>query len=197
MRTLRILIILFFFSSPVWAECDISKFDIDYMQEVHDKYKNDPNVKNAEEFFNSIPSRFCEFNKVYGGTEDGDEFKPGPLYELDMHETLPKLESFISDKKLISKYVSLASEAEWYADNVNALKYAYYELFLKKPNLVIKNIMSLPKTKRKTATTFLFDGPHPTILNDDKKKELCNIDEQFCLILNPVQEEMLQKEHNH
>ncbi len=165
------------------------------MLEVHDKFRSDPNLKNAEIFFNSIPSRFCEFNKIYGYPDD----KAGPLYGIYLHDTLPKLESFISAEKLIPKYVALASEAKWDADSVNALQEAYYELFLKKPSLVINAIMSLSKTKRKAAITFIFDGPHPsnTILNDDKKKNVCAINQQFCLELYQVEKELLEKEREH
>jgi len=188
----KILLTLFLLSSQVWAECDISKFNINYMRNVHDKFEDNPNLKNATMFFGSIPDRFCEFNKIYGYPGH----KEGPLYRLDLHETLPKLESFIPTKKLVSKYIALASEAKWDADNVNALQDAYHDLFLKKPDLVIKEIMGLPETKRKKAITFIFDGPHPsnTILHGDEKNKICEINHQFCFELNQIEKELLKEE---
>ncbi len=189
---IQILLILFFLTSLAWADCDISKFDINYMRKVHEDFENNPNLKNATKFFDSIPDQFCEFNKIYGYPED----KEGPLYGLELYETLPKLESFIPSKKLISKYVALASEAKWDADSVNYLQHSYHRLFLKEPNLAIKEIMSLPEIKRKKAIKFIFDGPHPSnkILHGEKKKKICEIDHQFCLELNQIEKELLSEE---
>jgi len=181
------------FISPAWAECDISKFDIKHMREAHNQFKNEPNLESANLFFESIPNKFCAFNEIYGYPGS----KEGHLYGLELYETLPKLGLYIDAEKLISKYVALASEAKWDADSVNYLQHSYYKVFFDNPKISIDKVMNLSEIKRETAISFLFDGPHPSnsMLRGKEKENICAINQQFCIELNQVEKELLQKEH--
>ena len=189
------IIFIFMFSTSAWAACDISKFDIAELRDIHEQFKNSPTSVTANKFFTSLPENFCYFNEIYGYPRN----TAGPLYGVPLYATLPKLTAFISHEKLTKKYVSLASESEWEADNVNALQHSYHKLFLTKPNIVIKEILLLPNQKREKAIVFLFDGPHPSksFLKEREKREICSLNKVFCKELNKVEKSLLKKEHKH
>ncbi len=190
---LKILVFLLF-APLTWGSCDISSFNTSDIRRLHEDFIAKPNANSAIEFFNSIPNKFCEFNGIYGYNK-----KAGPLYEIQLYETFDKLALFIDSETLQNKYIILASEAHWNADNVNYLKHSYNALFLKIPQYSIERILKLPKSKRATAISFLFDGPHPSqsILRGKNKARICDLNQEFCLLLNSVEKKLLAHEHEH
>tara|TARA_R110001592_G_C13183961_1_gene751335 strand:- start:2090 stop:2674 length:585 start_codon:yes stop_codon:yes gene_type:complete len=182
-------------SSPVNAACDTSQYNLIYMQKAYNEFNSDPNKQTAFVFFNSIPSTFCEFNEIYGWRRDN----PGPLYELQLHGTLENLSDYIDADELALKYVSLASEGQWDADNIGALHDAYRTHLINNPRYVVVKVMLLPKHKRKNAMAFLFNIFHPSadVLDEGEKKEVCAISVQFCEELSLVEKELLAEEEHH
>lgn len=189
------IIFLIMFSSSALADCDISKFDIKHMRESHEQFKIEPNKENANTFYTSLPNKFCVYNEIYGYPRGS----AGPLYGLALYKTLPSLASFIKPEILAKKYVSLASEGKWDADSVNFLKHSYNKLFINNPTIVINQIEPLSKSKRKTAISFLFDGPHPrkSFISSKLKNEICVSNKKFCLELNQVEANLIANEHRH
>ncbi len=168
--------------------------DNEYKRNAHNNFLKTPNTYTARAFFNSMPSKFSEFNEIYGYPGE-----PGPLYELNMYESLPLLKKYIPLSQLADKYVALASEGAWDADNVNYLHNAYRELLVKEPKYVVTGIMTLPRQKRKNAMALLFNIFHPSndILDESEKKDVCAISMQFCEELSLVERELLAEEEHH
>lgn len=164
--------------------CDTKGYSHENMRTQHEIFSQHANNKTANAFFNSIPEQFCVFNKFYGYEDHDDELTFGILYNVPLHKTLPLLRQYISEDRRITKYVRLASQGKWYADNVGFLQNEYFHIFESNAQAVIRAIMALPTSRRKTATRFLFDNPHPQILKKAEKDKLCRIDAEFCTILN-------------
>lgn len=181
--------------SPIaWATCDVSNYDIENMKLVHQEFSDNPNKKSAESVLKIFPNRFCEFNALYGYDVDA-----GPLYFVPLHDQLDTLLKYVSPEQIIEKYVAIASEGRWYADNIGTLQYSYRNMLLKYPEIIIDKILSLPKENISTAIAFFFDGPHPsqTIIKGEKKNNVCVLNQDFCEILTIVEKQLLEKEHNH
>lgn len=177
------------------ANCDITKADLPSLKEAESNFRASPSAGNAELFLDQIPNRFCKFNLIFGWIDDA----PTPLYEVPLHLSLTELAQFIPAATLVKKYVALASQAAWEADNVNALQSAYYELFLEHPEIVINEILALQSEEADTAVRFLFDGPHPnsSFLDASEKRKICQLSAKFCALLNAAERKLTDETHAH
>ena len=193
-KTMLRILLLMLLAPVCWGACDVSKFNVEEIRSKHVKFSAEPSESSAFNLLNAIPDRFCEFNTLYGYHK-----KAGPLYDTPLYNQFRELEKYIKPEFLIKKYVALASEAEWDADSVNYLQYAYRGLLEKYPKQVIDEILSLPKGKSEVAIKFLFDGPHPSqkILKGTDRDEICNINAAFCDILSHVENDLLKSDHHH
>lgn len=194
-RVLIFLVSITCFSSPVLAACDAKGHDLSVLKQVEDTFRRDPKKQNASRFFEKLPVRFCEFQKIYGWNDE----TWGPLYTQPLHLSLEALAEFIEPETLADTYVALASQARWEADNVAALQSAYVQLFEGYPGLIIDTIMALSVDRKENAIRFLFDGPHPSgsFLSPSEKRKVCRTNAGFCEILQSVENTLRQQEEAH
>lgn len=194
-RALIFFVLIAVFSNPVQAACDVTGHDLSALKQLEDGFRQNPSKTSASLFFDKLPRRYCEFQKIYGWSEETE----GPLYSQPLHVSLEALAEFITPEALANTYVALASQARWQADNVSALQSAYLQLFEDHPGLIVDKIMALSAERKKNAITFLFDGPHPSgsFLTPSEKQKICRISADFCKILQSVEQTLRQQEEIH
>jgi hypothetical protein len=179
--------------TPVMAaKCDISQYDLAQLVQAEEDLAAKSTRENGERLLQLLPSRFCEFQSIYGFTEQGDDTSFGPLYARGLHSVFPRLLEVVPETEL-------ASEAQWQVDNVNALQSAFEELFEAHPQLVVGKIMDLPPQQSHTAIRFLYEGHEPPsqyFLSVPDRAPLCRESARFCTILKRVEAELVE-EHKH
>lgn len=190
-----LIIALTFFVFPAWASCILKEGRVEKLKLAAEQFEAAPNFENAAQFFELVPDDFCEFNLIYGYSNG----QAAPLYDSGLYEILPALQKFLEPGDLLKKYVSLAADAYWDADNVSILQYEYHQIFLSVPSEAIAMIQSLPEEQRHKAIRFLFDGPHPSnsFFNVEERALVCEINLDFCLELSVIENELLIEERQH
>lgn len=182
------------------ARCDVSGYDLAQLVQAEEELAAKSTQENGERLLQLLPSRFCEFQSIYGYTEQGDDTSFGPLYARGLHAVFPRLLEVVPETMLAEKLVGLASEAQWQADNVNALQSVFEELFEAHPQLVVGKIMYLPPQQSHAAIRFLYEGHEPPsqyFLSEQARAPLCQESARFCAILKQVEAELVEEYKHH
>jgi len=123
-------------------------------------------------FFKMFPDNFKNFKKLYGYDDsvNNNEFKGSPLYFSGKH-ILDYEVLYVPKDDYLTKIISISINAQWQADNVNALQRNIKREYIYNDSLFVSKLRYLKKSKSEVESfwIFFFDGPHP-----ENKQELYN-----------------------
>lgn len=162
------------------AACVVPQTKVSKILDAQKAFSEQPSPTTAATFLEHLPPDFCRFNALYGYDEVSGE---APLYDVNLFEILPKLEAHANPENLINQYVTYATKAYWFADNVNALQRSYRAMTQRYPAIFVESISRHASNSRMNAYKFLFDGPHPSNHEDFAEMliaRVCNVDSRSC-----------------
>ena len=177
---------LFAVSSMAFADdCKVSSEQVDHVKSAYQQLSHEPSQDTAQAFFNQLPARFCEFEQLFGY----DDIKgAAPLYELSLYPLFDTLNQYIAPELLAARYVDLAKDAKWQADNVNYLQRAYRQLLLHDTQAVQRHLNRLEPAARTHALAFLLEGPSlkGQRFSQAELQTICEQAAQLCSELNAL-----------
>lgn len=119
-------------------------------------------------FFEYFPKDFESFNSTYGYVDGIGEM---PLYDEYEHHInfFCQLDTIISDSIFYDKLVRIAFNSTWEADAINLYQDCLYDHCVKNPELIVSVLNHYSKKLIKSFCKFLFDGPHPSDVDVQRK----------------------------
>ncbi|MBK9162974.1 MAG: hypothetical protein IPM21_03545 [Acidobacteria bacterium] len=116
-------------------------------------------AKNCRGFFDTFPSSFSEFERLYGFNDATSE---SPLYsKYERHVQYFLSCPDISIRERLEKAIGVGVGGKWDADATAKIQEASYELIKENPAESEEILDRLPETQASSFWFFVLDGPHP------------------------------------
>lgn len=136
------------------------------LQEYYLKSTKGPDtLKYQKLFFDEFPTRFSEFDSLYGYKENvtGDLIYSGILEDHAIPHIINLFNRItcISEKNYLNKTINIAINGRWEADGVSYFLHGLQERVLKNPALTFKLLENRSDEEIKSFWYFFYDGPHP------------------------------------
>ena len=110
-------------------------------------------------FFQSFPSDFNTFYKIYGYHENTKYHKVN--FNHSLFTLLPQLKEITPKREYYVKMINVGINGTWEADEVGILQHHLQEIVPESINLSVDILSSKGEDKIKSFWYFLYDGPHP------------------------------------
>lgn len=125
------------------------------------EYKEDVQkaVNTCKLFIEKFPSKFSEFNRLYGY----DDIKGGGILYSKYEDDLSYFFSCsgVSNLEKLKKAILICIDGKWDADAVGMLQHKTLELIKEEPNNTLFIMNNLSDRESTSVWHFLLDGPHP------------------------------------